>query len=113
MNYREKAIQEKDEQCENCGAESNIEVHHRDTNRCNNDIDNLVVLCHDCHQTVHNGWPEKGSMLRDLKIDTGITLPEPVYREVVSKAEREDITRGAVVRDWMQKAEKYDEVAQR
>jgi hypothetical protein len=49
-------------------------------------------------------------MLRKLKIDTGITLPEPVYREVIIRSEQDDINPGAVVRDWMDKADKYDEL---
>lgn len=42
-----------------------------------------------------------------------VRLPDPVYNRIERVAEREDISRGAVVREWMQKAEKYDEVAQR
>lgn len=38
-----------------------------------------------------------------------VKVPDPVYSEIERIAEREDITRGAVVRDWMDKAEKYDE----
>ena len=113
MNYREKALEEKPAECENCGAVDDIEVHHRDKNRCNNDLDNLVVLCHDCHQTVHHGWPGTDSMLRKLKIDTGVKLPEPVYREVIARSEQNDISPGAVVRDWMDKAEKYEQMEAR
>lgn len=39
-----------------------------------------------------------------------IRLPDPVYDRATRIAEREDITRGAVVRDWMEKAEKYDQM---
>lgn len=37
-----------------------------------------------------------------------VRLPEPVYERVTRTAEREDISRGAVVRDWMDKAEKFE-----
>lgn len=37
-----------------------------------------------------------------------VKVPSPVYDRIERQAEREDITRGAVVREWMQKAEKYD-----
>jgi hypothetical protein len=111
--YRYKAIEEKGTECESCGSTSDIEVHHRDRNRCNNDVSNLVVLCSDCHNTVHNGWPERGSFLRELKIDTGVDLPQGVYREVVSQSELEDITPGQVIREWMEKAEKFEEMEAR
>lgn len=39
-----------------------------------------------------------------------IRVPDPVYSRITSQAEREDISRGAVVRDWMEKAEKYEEL---
>lgn len=41
--------------CENCGLEEwlgkpiNLEVHHIDGNRSNNDLDNLLLLCPNCH----------------------------------------------------------------
>lgn len=31
-----------------------LAVHHLDKNRKNNDIKNLVFLCHNCHHLVHN-----------------------------------------------------------
>lgn len=55
MKYRDKALGEKGEVCENCGSGENIEVHHRDRNHCNNELDNLVVLCEPCHNEVHYG----------------------------------------------------------
>lgn len=39
-----------------------------------------------------------------------VRIPDPVYERIERQAEREDITRGAVVREWMQKAEKYEQV---
>ena len=42
-----------------------------------------------------------------------IRVPDPVANRIDREAEREDISRGAVVRDWMEKADKYEEVAQR
>jgi hypothetical protein len=38
--------------CENCGIvypTRKIEIHHRDSNWRNNDIDNLIGLCFPCH----------------------------------------------------------------
>lgn len=42
-----------------------------------------------------------------------VRVPDPVYSKITTVADREDISRGAVVRDWMEKAEKYDEASRR
>ncbi len=44
--------------CENCGynkASYNIEIHHIDENPCNNELENLAVLCVMCHRDLHYG----------------------------------------------------------
>jgi len=66
MNYREKCIREKGEQCVACASTSNIVVHHKDADRENNDLENLVPLCKSCHRALHNG----GKTLVDL-IESG------------------------------------------
>lgn len=42
-----------------------------------------------------------------------IRVPDPVYSKATSQAEREDVSRGAIIRDWMDKAEKFEEVNRR
>jgi hypothetical protein len=42
-----------------------------------------------------------------------IRVPEPVYSKATTQAEREDVSRGAIIRDWMEKAEKFEEVSRR
>ena len=42
-----------------------------------------------------------------------IRVPDPVYSKVTTQAEREDVPRGFVVREWMEKAEKFDEMEAR
>jgi len=39
-----------------------------------------------------------------------VRVPEPVYDELSRIAERKDISRGAVVQDWREKAQKYEEM---
>lgn len=54
-SYREKALNNIGIVCEQCGY-SNVdalEVHHIDRNRTNNSIDNLKVLCANCHRLLH------------------------------------------------------------
>ena len=46
-------IQEKERKCEICGSTSNIDVHHKDGNRTNNNPENLVLLCRSCHMKEH------------------------------------------------------------
>lgn len=45
-------------QCCFCGAKDGkyLELHHKDGNHDNYDIDNLDTICCFCHRTVHLGW---------------------------------------------------------
>jgi len=43
--------------CEECGEIENLEVHHIiSINKCGDkfDTDNLITLCHSCHNAQHN-----------------------------------------------------------
>lgn len=50
--------------CENCGKEidrnfpASLVLHHIDRNEKNNEIENLIVLCRQCHRDRHcrRGW---------------------------------------------------------
>lgn len=39
--------------CQICGNDKHLVVHHKDGNRRNNNIENLVVMCKSCHQREH------------------------------------------------------------
>jgi len=39
-----------------------------------------------------------------------VKVPTPVYERIERQASREDVSMGVVVRDWMDKAEKYDKL---
>lgn len=43
--------------CFHCKSEENLEVHHIDFDRTNNQIENLQVLCKSCHKKIH--WKER------------------------------------------------------
>ena len=50
--YRQRALQEHGEQCNKCGYGATVkmlDVHHKDSNRDNNCLTNLEVLCVWCH----------------------------------------------------------------
>lgn len=50
----------KDERCECCGLSEwmgkpiPLELHHKDFNHYNNSLDNLQILCSNCHMQAHN-----------------------------------------------------------
>lgn len=42
--------------CQKCGkftVKSDLQIHHRDHNQGNNSLDNLMVVCVDCHKNIH------------------------------------------------------------
>jgi len=39
-----------------------------------------------------------------------VKVPDPVYRRIKQQAESRDVTLGVVVRDWMQDADRLDEL---
>jgi len=41
--------------CEHCGTEQDLQVHHLDENRQNNELTNLKLLCRSCHSKEHRG----------------------------------------------------------
>lgn len=49
-----------------------------------------------------------GVLLRDM--GQSVRVPDPVYNAATREAERRDISRGAVIEDWLRKAERFDEM---
>jgi predicted DNA-binding protein len=39
-----------------------------------------------------------------------IRIPDPVAERIDREAERQDVARGVVVREWMEKADKFDKL---
>jgi phage terminase large subunit GpA-like protein len=57
-NYRDKALRHYPNECNRCGYKKNVkilQVHHKDENRQNNALENLEVLCPNCHAEIHWG----------------------------------------------------------
>jgi len=66
-HYREIALRDRPKECERCQYNANpsaIVVHHKDRNRQNNSLDNLEVLCANCHAIEH--WAEQPTTERSL-----------------------------------------------
>lgn len=55
-SYRKRAFEQKGSMCKICGSNQKINVHHKDKDRQNNKIDNLEVLCTNCHAKIHENW---------------------------------------------------------
>lgn len=58
-NYRYTAFQVYEHKCACCGYNEDeriLEVHHIDSNRDNNNIDNLIILCPNCHRKITLGY---------------------------------------------------------
>lgn len=56
--YRDKALKHYPHECTMCGYKENtaaLVVHHIDENRSNDDIENLIILCANCHAITHWG----------------------------------------------------------
>lgn len=54
-NYRLRAFETYEHKCLVCGwneDERILEVHHKDENHDNNDINNLCILCPTCHRKI-------------------------------------------------------------
>ena len=65
--YRKLALENNPNFCSLCGfsEEYAIEVHHIDRNRKNNDLENLVVVCANCHRGIHKKVPSILDKLKD------------------------------------------------
>lgn len=71
--------------CENCGFETwleqpiTLEVHHKDGEHLNNELDNLQLLCPNCHSYTEN-WRGKNIQTAQEKVATA-KKKEPVSEE--------------------------------
>lgn len=51
--YRKKCLRKKGSTCYICDEKDDIEVHHIDGNRTNNQLENLIPVCRYCHIGIH------------------------------------------------------------
>jgi len=70
-NIRKQKIAEANNRCEICGYKKTLEIHHLNYNTIGNEnLNDLQVVCHDCHQKIH----------------TITSFPEPYYEETISNS---------------------------
>ena len=53
--YRNFALRHLPNACNRCGYDKITVVHHKDRNRSNNSLENLEILCPNCHALEHQG----------------------------------------------------------
>jgi hypothetical protein len=77
-SYNTTCFRLKDNECEGCGEPRKylLEVHHKDGNRKNNELNNLEIVCANCHK------------IRHLKFKNGVWIFDFKYltpRELINK----------------------------
>ena len=82
--------------CELCG-ESGIHVHHIDENRKNNEDNNLVKVCQNCHDKLHHGWYVGISTHSDIVVSIEENGVEEVFDIEMSAPFHNFIANGFVV----------------
>lgn len=86
--------------CEKCGSrDKKLEVHHIDKNRKNNNIENLVKLCTDCHSMIHskNEWFLSKNIINDEITHISKLDKIPVYDLVMQSPYNNYIANGFMV----------------
>ena len=54
MSARDILLELLGNKCSSCGATDNLELHHIDNNRLNNSLDNIKLVCKECHKNIHS-----------------------------------------------------------
>jgi len=110
-DYRERAITEYGELCKVCGSGEYVEVHHRDGDRTNNKLDNLIPLCRGCHAQVHglglNGLEEELKPVeerahREVCATLSIKVSDRLHNRICSQLEYGD-SKSEFIRDCIRR----------
>src|SRR5690606_1094422 len=54
FSYRKFALRELPNECAICKSINRLDAHHIDEDRDNNELHNLIILCHTCHLQYHH-----------------------------------------------------------
>jgi hypothetical protein len=59
VDYRSLAFEHKPAECELCKSQRRwkLDVHHKDGDQSNNELENLMMLCKTCHGRIHTQCP--------------------------------------------------------
>lgn len=69
-DYRSVCFQHYDRECAECGASGDLQVHHKDRDRSNNEPENLVPLCKNCHWDEHRDEQSERASVSDGRRET-------------------------------------------
>ena len=84
---RDELIIEAKHTCQSCEQRLwKLHVHHQDACGLNTRLDNLVVLCDDCHRIVHNQTGRQGKRLYKPKTTVGIDKLRETYEAAHPRA---------------------------
>jgi len=110
-DYRERAIAEYGEVCGVCGDGERVEVHHRDGDRTNDELDNLIPLCQGCHAQVHglglNGLedelkPVEERAHREVSASVSVKVSDNLHNRICSQLEYGD-SKSEFIRDCIRR----------
>jgi len=94
LNYREKVLKAKEWECVVCGVREDIEVHHKNADKNDNRLENLVPICKSHHQRLHAGSLDHP--LTEALVDAGELDPRnTVYfggRDAVKQSDRKQVS---------------------
>ena len=89
---KKRTIKEIAGSCLVCGSFANLEVHHVDSNRFNNNPSNWIVLCKSCHLREH-GISRSATLIRLAKMKQQIVAWCPECGVAMVKAGRQRANR--------------------
>lgn len=107
--YRQECLKEHGEECHLCGTTEDVVVHHRDGDRTNNSIDNLIPLCRKHHSQIHHGSdeilklvteaPNSGTNYASDLRPTTIRLTDETLEKLDLIAQTESSDRSTIIRE--------------
>jgi hypothetical protein len=102
--YRELGLEAHGTECAVCGDEEDV-IHHRDGNKSNNDVSNLIPLCYACHQKVH-----AGRVVNETAAKLVADLGKPVRSDGGSTSLQISGELADVLHDMKQRGDSYEDV---
>lgn len=83
VSYRDLVLTGKDKCaiCGFCALQDALEVHHKDFDRSHNTVDNLEILCANCHTVLHK--EVAGPVFRSLYTEIPVSEFHPLLVQII------------------------------